>query len=261
VLPKPDHLGPEYGEQYRDASVVAAYHHRPPYPEEVLDILDGLIVAPGIVLDAGTGTGEIARGMARRGMTVDAVDPSPGMLARARELPDGDHTNLSWILGHAEDAPLRPEYGLIIAAMSLQWMDWPVVLARFREVLAPDAVLAIVDERSMPNPWDGALQELINRYSTNRGFKPYNLVAELEQRNLFREVGRRKTTRIPFRQSPASYIESFHARNGFSRDRMSAEAAAAFDEATAEVVAPYLVGGEVSLTVGAEVIWGVPAPQ
>src|SRR5262249_55186769 len=67
VRPKPDHLGPEYAAQFGDPSVVAAYRHRPPYPAEVFDILVGLIAdEPRAVLDVGTGTGEIARGLAPR---------------------------------------------------------------------------------------------------------------------------------------------------------------------------------------------------
>ncbi|MGH2534437.1 MAG: class I SAM-dependent methyltransferase [Thermomicrobiales bacterium] len=105
VLPKPDHLGPEYGAQFQDPSVVAAYHHRPPYPDAVYDILVGLIAAePRTVLDVGTGTGAIARGLAGQVARVDALDLSRRMLAKGRGLPGGDHPNLVWIEGYADSA-------------------------------------------------------------------------------------------------------------------------------------------------------------
>jgi hypothetical protein len=58
MRPKPSHLGPAYAVQFTDLSVVAAYHHRPPYPAEVFDLLTTLIVdTPRVVLDLGPGTG------------------------------------------------------------------------------------------------------------------------------------------------------------------------------------------------------------
>ena len=261
MRPKPDHLGPDYAGQFSDPSVVAAYDHRPPYPDEVFEILGGLVVAPGVVLDVGTGTGAIARGLAARGLGVDAVDPSPGMIAKGRQLPSGDHPALTWILGSAEDATLWPPYGLVTAASSLHWMDWEVALPRFRDLLAPQAVVAVVEERPLPNPWDDALHEIIIRYSTNRRFRPYDLTSELESRELFREKGRQMTASVSFTQSVAAYVESFHARNGFSRDRMAPDQAVAFDRAVARLVTPYTENGVVSLHIAAEVIWGVPAPS
>ncbi|HEU0115701.1 MAG TPA: class I SAM-dependent methyltransferase [Thermomicrobiales bacterium] len=258
--PKPDHLGPEFASQFRDPAVVAAYHLRPPYPDETFDILADLLVAPGTALDVGAGTGEIARRLVGRAAAVDAVDPSTGMIARGRGLPGGDHPSLHWIVGTAEDAPLRPPYGLIVAAASLHWLDWPVALPRFRDLLAPGGVLAIVELRQAPNPWDGALQRMIDRYSTNRRFRPYDLVAELSERNLFQELGRRGTAPVDFSQSVADYVASFHARNGFSRDRMAPDDAAAFDRAVAQLVAPDAPAGAVELRVTGEVVWGKPAP-
>jgi hypothetical protein len=192
--------------------------------------------------------------------SVDAVDPSPGTLARGQRLPGGDQPGLTWILGRAEDAPLRRPYGLISAAASLRWMDCPIVLPRFRDLLAPRGVLAIVEQHELPNPWDDPLREIIGRYSTNRRHRPYDLVAELVDRQLFRELGRFRTRPVPFAQPVAAYVESFHGRNGFSRDRMSVADATDFDAAVAGLVAPHTVAGKVRLSIAGEVIWGAPAP-
>ncbi len=260
MRPKPDHLGPECARQFRDQSVVAAYHYRPPYPATVFDVLVGLVVEPGIVLDDGTGTAELARGLVGRVDAVDAVDPSPGMVAKGRGLPGGDDPSLTWIVGSAEDAPLRARYGLITAGSSLHWLEWEVALPRFRTLLALGGVLAIVEQRELPKPWDGALQEIIDRLSTNRLFRPYDLVAELAERGLFRAAGRQVTAPVAFAQPVVEYVESFHARNGFLRDRMSREAATAFDDALGALVGPFAREGMVRLEIAGEVTWGLPAP-
>src|SRR5439155_17899141 len=102
-----------------------AYRSRPPYPDELFEILAGLISdEPRVVLDAGCGTGEIARPLLGRVDRVDAVDFSPAMIERGRRSPGGDHPNLRWIVGRAEDVPLAPPYALITAGASLHWMDW-----------------------------------------------------------------------------------------------------------------------------------------
>src|SRR6201997_46993 len=47
--------------------VARAYRHRPPYPDEVFDLLEGLITdRPRTVLDIGAGEGALARPLARR---------------------------------------------------------------------------------------------------------------------------------------------------------------------------------------------------
>jgi ubiquinone/menaquinone biosynthesis C-methylase UbiE len=90
MRPKPKHLGPQYGARFRDQSVVAAYAHRPPYPAEVFDVLARLVRdVPRTVLDLGCGTGDIACVFAPRVDRLDAVDPSPAMLARGRTLAGG----------------------------------------------------------------------------------------------------------------------------------------------------------------------------
>lgn len=58
MLPKPPNWGPRYGASFSEPAVADAYPHRPPYPDEVFDVLAGLAVdEPGAVLDLGCGTG------------------------------------------------------------------------------------------------------------------------------------------------------------------------------------------------------------
>lgn len=261
MIPKPRHLGPDYAAQFADPGIVAAYHHRLPYPAELFTVLDRLIVdTPRVVLDLGCGTGEIARRLAERVERIDAVDPSPGMIARARQMPGGDDPRIAWIRTGAEDAPLRGPYALVTAGESLHWMEWDVVLPRLSEVLSPSGALAIVSRREPPVPWTAELSRLLQRFSTNREWRPYDVVAELEQRALFTAMGQHRTEPVHVMQAVGDYVESFHSRNGFSRDRMTTDAARAFDEALAALVAPHAPDGIVTLQIVGEIHWGTPAP-
>ena len=262
MLPKPKHLGPEYAAQFQDAAVVAAYTARPPYPAAIFETLAGLAMArPGGVLDVGCGTGDVARRLAPLVDRLDAVDASARMIALARTLPGGDAPNVRWIVGSAEDAPLDPPYALITAGESLHWMDWATVMPRFRGALVPGGYLAIVERAEQPTPWSEDLLRLIQRYSTNKDFQPYNVIAELEARSLFTRTGHRTMEPEPFEQSVAAYIESIHSRNGFPRDRMPPEEALAFDAAVRELVAPHARDGIVQLKIAAEATWGVPGSR
>lgn len=259
IEPKPAHLGPAYAAQFGDPSVVANYCHRPTYPEETFDFLARLLGdRQRTLLDVGTGTGEIARGMASRVDRVDAVDIADTMIEAARSLPGGDSPRISWIVGDAGTAPLNPPYGLVTAGASLHWMDWVVVLPRFRKVLAPGGVLACLDVAQIDLPWGDGIAPICARYSTNREFRPSNVVDEIERRGLFRTLGRESTAPVAFTQPLADYVASFHARNGFSLDRMAPEAAAAFDHEMTALVAPYAVDGQVTFRIVADVTWGQP---
>ena len=262
MIPKPHHLGPEYAAQFADPSVVRAYHHRPPYPPDLFPILAGLLPeGRRAVLDAGCGTGDLARPLARIVGRVDAVDVSPAMIEEGKRLPGGDAPNLSWIPGSVEDAPLHPPYGLVTAGESLHWMDWDRVLPRFRRLLAPGCCVAILEREELPSPWRAGLLQLITTYSTNREYQPYDLVEELERRELFEKRGEHRATPMPFTQTVESYIESIHSRNGFSRDRMREHEAAAFDARARDLVSSYSRGGMLQFHVVGVMVWGSPGPR
>ena len=260
TLAKPKGLGPEYAAQFDDASVVAAYQHRPPHPDETIRILAGLIAKDcRRVLDVGCGTGFVARPMSLLVERVDALDCSARMIERGQSLPNGTRKNLTWIHDPAETASLNPPYGLIVAGDSLHWMDWTIVLPRLRDVLAPGGYLALAMVNDETMPWSAGLNRLIPQYSTNQDFEPYDLVEELQRRDLFHVVGRRRTASVPFIQSIDAYIESIHARNGFSRERMDPAAAAEFDARARQLIAPHAKGAQVELKVYGDVVWGTPA--
>lgn len=258
---RPKHLEMTYAEQFKERRVVAAYAHRPPIPAPVFDVLLQLISdEPRVVLDVGCGTGAVARQLAAQVDRVDAVDFSAAMIETGRQLPNGAHPNLHWIECSMEEAPLTPPYALIVAAGSLHWMDWAVIMPRFRFVLSPNGTLAIVWQSEVRQPWSDELLQLIRHYSTNQDFQPFNLIHELTTRGHFTRLGEFHTEAVVHQQTIESYIESIHSRNGFSRDRMTRENAQAFDDAVTRLLAQAYPDGLVQIGVVGHVVWGKPEP-
>ncbi len=255
-MPKPSHLGPEYAAQFQDASVVAAYARRPPYPPETFALLARQVPADcRRLLDVGCGTGDLALGLAPDVEHVDAVDASAAMLAVARARPNAGG-RVAWIHGAAETAPLSPPYGLVTAGESLHWMEWKVVLPRLRAALCPAGRIAIVGRIESVEAWTGPLMALIGTYSTNRQYRPYNLVDLLAADGLLHVDEVLRTEAAPVRMPVDRYVESMHSRNGFSRDRMDPARAEAFDAAAAALLAAHARGGELAFGVYASITLG-----
>jgi SAM-dependent methyltransferase len=261
---KPKQWSQEYASIFQDSSVVAAYRYRPPYPPETFSFLLSLIPATAsqrIILDAGCGTGFITRPLAASVDHIDAIDISPAMIATGQTLPNGDRPNITWRAAPIETAPLHNAYSLIVAAASLHWMEWEQTLPRFARHLVAGGVLAIVEERAQANPWDVHLGPILYRYSMNTDFSPYDMttiVSELEHRHLFQLRGSYETPPMRFQQSIDAWLEAFHARNGFSRDRMDTHAAEACDAALRAAVLPYCPDGIVEQHIAARILWGAP---
>jgi SAM-dependent methyltransferase len=262
--PRPEHLGLEYATRFRDQGVVDAYYLRPPYPEETFDILESLIIdEPRAVLDVGSGSGDIARRLVRRVERVDAVDFSRPMIEKGKSMPDGDAPNLRWIYGPAEEAPLYPPYALITGGQSMHWMDWDVVMHRFREALTPRGYIAVLNvEGALPwqdaLPSDAQVGSIIKRYSTIRKYEEYDMIVLWEARGLFEKAGEAKTAPVRFTQPLDDYIEAFHSMSSLSRERMGQQNADAFDGEVREVMSKYIHDGLVEKYVYATLVWGRP---
>lgn len=258
---RPAHLGPEYGAQFTDLSVVSAYARRPPYPEGLFRLLIDLAGgSSGPILDLGCGMGDVLVGLVEGGCTrIDAVDPSKPMLdtARSRLIPSAG--SVRYFECMAETFSFEDTYSLVVTAESLHWMDWERVLPRIGGSLGAAASLAIVTERRIAGlPWEADLPPLLGRYSTNREYEPYDLVEELVSRALFEVSDSRCVRGGPFRQSFSDYVESFHSRNGFSRERMTSRSVRDFAGAVCELVSPHLEEDQVVGEVEATVVWGNP---
>jgi SAM-dependent methyltransferase len=256
---RPEFWGARHSERFADASIIAAYRYRPPYPDALIDCLVALITdEPRAVLDVGCGPGNLARPLLRHATRVDAIDLSPGMIALGQTLPGGDDPRLHWFVGSAEETPLRPPYAMVTAGASLHWMDWEIALPRFHDALTPHGQLAIVGVDEADEPWTPAIRAIIPRYSTNPDFQPFDLIGELERRGLFEKGGEYTTEPVSLVRSVTDFIEWFHSMSSFSRDLMTPDAATAFDAEIRDAVVPYVHGGLLDTHIVGRVTWGKP---
>ncbi len=228
----------ELGRVWADDEAAALYAYRAPYPRGVFDILERLIVEPRVVLDAGAGTGALARNFPPSFARIDAVDPSGAMIARGRTLPGGDDPRIRWILGRAEDAALSPPYGLVTVGASLHWMQPEVVLPRFRDALAPSAYLAILDtETTHSGEWRPEFLDIIRRYEPpQHHFETQEMVAQLAAQGLIGVVGEERTAPVPFDQSVDDYLRLLGSTSTLSRVSLGSRADA-FEAECREVFA------------------------
>ena len=212
---------------FADEDVVALYRHRPPYPVAVFERLRALITGPRVILDAGCGTGALARGLVDDVVRIDAVDPSAAMLAAARSLPHGSDPRIVWQLATAEDARLTGPYGLIACGASLHWMRHDVVLPRFRRALAPGARVAIVDsERAHEeNDLRGDVVALIVKYSPARDHEETrDMVRRLAASGAFLLEGEERTEPVAFEQTVDEYVAALGSTASLSRATLGAKA-------------------------------------
>ena len=267
MKPKPSGLGPQYGAQFEDESVARAYRFRVSYPAEVFAFLGSLQPdGPGRVLELGCGSGDLTLGLAPHADSIAAVDPSEAMLAVARQRHGDAVSRITWHACSAESFAYRGPYSLVVAAASLHWMDWAVVLPLIALSTSSGGWLAVVERsRKLPGTLGSGIGAIIPSYSTNQDYEPYDMVEHLSDRGLFEEAGRQNFDGYELRQPVDEFIESIHSQNGFSRDRMSGESADAFDRKVRELVRPYASDGMIRVEVGASVVWGraqgAPAPE
>jgi SAM-dependent methyltransferase len=259
MQPKPEHFDVSYAEAFKDQRVVDVYRYRPPYPDEVFDILSDLITdEPRAVLDVGAGSGDIARRFIEVVEWVDAVDFSLYMLEMGKRLPNGDHPHLHWIYGKVEEVPLAPPYALITAGSSIHWTEWSIAFPRFRSMLTPNGTLALIYRRTLPMPWDTDLRKIRAQFSTRRDHRSLNTVEELETRGFFYKQGERETASVPFYQFMDDFIAGLHSRSGFSLERMGQQRAAEFDHQVRTLLSQFHSDEMLQLQVTATVTWGLP---
>jgi SAM-dependent methyltransferase len=265
MQPKPELYSSHYAEWFKDPQVVAAYPSRPPYAQAAIEFLNQLATdRPRRVLDVGCGTGDIARRLAPLVDHVDAVDFSAGMIETGRHLPGGVASNLRWIVAAVEDAPLDPPYALVTAGESLHWMDWGIVLPRLADVLSPNGLLVIVGR-----DWEGPpavrarMRPVLMRYSVVRVWQDVDLLAELQNRELFSVLGSRRFGPEPWQPTVEQYLDCRHSQRSFARMAMGEDAAEAFDaelrQTLAELCAEGAIqclSGTLQLSVETNAVWG-----
>ncbi len=115
---------------------------RPPYPEELFEVLRAeWVIGPGrAVLEVGAGSGLATRELVASGSRVVALEPGRDLAdLLGRTVPAA-----SVVSSRAEDADLPDgAFDSVVAATSMHWVDLPVVLPRLHAALRPEGTLAV----------------------------------------------------------------------------------------------------------------------
>ncbi len=144
--------------------------HRAGFPDWLFDRLAGFgIGGPGHrILDLGTGTGSLARGFARRGAQVTALDIAPEMLRAAAQRAGAEGLEIDFREGAAETTGLPDgAFDAVTAGQCWHWFDSAAAAGEARRVLQPAGRIAICHFDWLPLPGNvvSASEALIRRYN------------------------------------------------------------------------------------------------
>lgn len=120
--------------------------HREGFPETFFERLAayGIGRAGQRALDVGTGTGTVARGLARRGCSVVGLDKSAAQMDQARQLDAEAGVSVDYRVASAEATGLPDaSFELVTAGQCWHWFDRPRAALELKRVLAPGGRLVI----------------------------------------------------------------------------------------------------------------------
>jgi SAM-dependent methyltransferase len=144
--------------------------HRAGFPERLFEHLltVGMVRVGERLLDLGTGTGALARGFAKRGLLVTALDVAPAMLAEARRLDRAAGLAVRYLAARAEASALRDaSFDVVSAGQCWHWFDRPRAAAEVRRLLRPGGrvVIASFDWLPLPGNVVAATEALIRQHN------------------------------------------------------------------------------------------------
>lgn len=145
--------------------------HRAGFPPRFFAELGarGLLPRDEAALDLGTGTGTIARGLARGGMRVTGIDPAAALLDQAKAIDAAEGLAVEYRTGKAEDAALftAERFALIVAGQCWHWFAREQTAANGFRWLKPGGALMIAHFDWLPLPGNvvAATEALILRHN------------------------------------------------------------------------------------------------
>jgi SAM-dependent methyltransferase len=120
------------------------------------------------VLDLGTGTGTVARGLAQRGCQVIGLDPSLALLGEAQGLDGQAEVTVEYVNGLAERLSFASTtFEVITAGQCWHWFDRAKVAQEVWRLLVPGGKLVIAHFDWLPLPGNvvAATERLIEDYN------------------------------------------------------------------------------------------------
>ena len=144
--------------------------YRTEYTKSLFDILNALgIGLPGQrILDLGTGTGTLARGLAERGAQVTGVDISTDQIAEARKLAQQQKLDVQFSAVAAEDIEFEDSsFDAVTVAQAWIYFDAARVIPKILRVLAREGrlVLTLVSWLPYRDEIARAMEELVLKYN------------------------------------------------------------------------------------------------
>jgi SAM-dependent methyltransferase len=144
--------------------------HRAGFPEAFFERLVPFgLGRPGQrALDLGTGTGNVARGLARRGCQVTGLDPSAALIEQARQLDRAAGVTIRYVQTVAEETTLPDaSFDVVTAGQCWHWFNRPKAAQEVRRLLVPGGYLVIAHFDWLPLPGNmvEATEQLIKRYN------------------------------------------------------------------------------------------------
>lgn len=105
------------------------------------------------VVDLGTGTGTVARGLATIGCHVTGVDPSADLLNQAEEMAKSEGIEVNWQQATAEATCLADSsFDIAIAGQCWHWFDPASAIREILRILRNDSSLIIARFDWLPTP-------------------------------------------------------------------------------------------------------------
>lgn len=129
--------------------------HRAGFPDAFFERLarEGLLQSGVRAVDLGTGTGTVARGLARHGCAVQALDVSASMLEAARWLATEAGLGIAFHEAPAERTGLPSgAFDLVVAGQCWHWFDRPAAAREAARLLVPGGRLVIAHFDWVPLP-------------------------------------------------------------------------------------------------------------
>jgi SAM-dependent methyltransferase len=154
-------------EPHRFRSTVPFYAaYRVPYPDALIAfVAERCGLGRGSrVLDLGCGPGPLAVAFARLGCAVTAMDPSPDMLAAARERAAASGVRIDLAEGSSYDlGPHLGPFQLVVMGRSFHWMERDATLGLLDRIVDPAGAVVLFGDRQIATPgadWSRLVHDL-----------------------------------------------------------------------------------------------------